>query len=72
MRRRLADSHKGGIDERRRRCKTKGAKRLCPGKSMLGRVLSRCIGQEEAQRKLKEVHEKTCGSDGKVNLYCRL
>ena len=39
---------------------------------MLGRVLSRCVGQEEAQRKLKEVHDKTCGSCGEVNLYCRL
>ena len=31
MRRSLADSHKGGLEERRRRCRTKGAKRL-PGK----------------------------------------
>ena len=29
MWRRLAVSHKGGLDERRRRCRTKGAKRLC-------------------------------------------
>ena len=29
---RLADSYKGGLDERRRRCRTKGAKRLCLGK----------------------------------------
>ena len=35
-------------------------------------VLSRCVGQEEAQRKLKEVHEKTYGSCGKVKLYRRL
>ena len=39
---------------------------------MLGGILSKCVGQEEAQRKLKEVHNKTCGSYGKVNLYCRL
>ena len=39
---------------------------------MPGGVLSRCIGQGEAQRKLKEVHDKTCRSCGGVNLYCRL
>ena len=39
---------------------------------MPGRVLSRCVGQEEAQRKLKEVHDKTCGSCGEVSLYRRL
>ena len=32
MRRRLADSYKGGLDERRKRYRTKGAKRLHPGK----------------------------------------
>ena len=26
------DSHKGGLVEGRRHCRTKGAKRLCPGK----------------------------------------
>ena len=36
------------------------------------RMLSRCVGQEEAQRKLKEVHDKTCGSCGEVSLYCKL
>ena len=30
--------------------------------SMPNGVLSRCVGQEEAQRKLKQVHDKTCGS----------
>ena len=39
---------------------------------MPGGVLSRCVGQDEAQRKLKEVHDKTCGSCGEVSLYCRL
>ena len=39
---------------------------------MPGEVLSRCVGQEEAQRKLKEVHDKTCGSYGEVSLYRRL
>ena len=41
-------------------------------RKMPGGVLSRCMGQEEAQRKLKEVHDKTCGSYGVVNLYRRL
>ena len=35
-------------------------------------VLSRCVGQEKAQRKLKEVHDKTCKSCGEVSLYRRL
>ena len=38
---------------------------------MPGGVLSRCMGQKEAERKLKEVHDKTCGSCGEVNLYRR-
>ena len=29
---------------------------------MPGGVLSRCVGQDEAQKKLKEIHDKTCGS----------
>ena len=39
---------------------------------MSGGILSRCVGQEEAQRKLKEIHDKTCGSCEEVSLYCRL
>ena len=39
---------------------------------MPGGVLSRCVGLVEAQRKLKDVHNKTCGSCGEVSLYCRL
>ena len=39
---------------------------------MLGGVLSRCVGQEETQRKLKEVHNKTYRFCGEVNLYRRL
>ena len=39
---------------------------------MLGGVLSRCVGQEEAQKKLKEVHDKTCRFCEEVNLYRRL
>ena len=31
-------------------------------RKMPDEVLSRCVGQEEAQRKLKEVHDKACGS----------
>ena len=39
---------------------------------MPGGVLSRYVEQKEAQRKLKEVHDKTYGSCGKVSLYRRL
>ena len=39
---------------------------------MSGGVLSRCVGQEEAQSKLKEVHDKTCRSCEEVSLYRRL
>ncbi|XP_075663088.1 uncharacterized protein LOC142632598 [Castanea sativa] len=38
---------------------------------MPGRILSRCVGQEEAQRKLKEIHDKTYGSCGEISLYRR-
>ena len=37
-----------------------------------GRVLSRCVGQDEAQRKLKEMHGKTCRSCGEVSIYRKL
>ena len=36
---------------------------------MPGEILSKCVGQEEAERKLKELHDKTCGE---VSLYRRL
>lgn len=39
---------------------------------MLGGVLSRCVGHKEAQRKLEEVHNRTCGFCKEVSLYCRL
>ena len=39
---------------------------------MPGEILSRCMGQEEAQRKLKEIHNKTCRSCGEVSLYRKL
>ena len=32
-------------------------------------ILSRCVGQEEAQRKLREVHDRTCGFYKEVSLY---
>ncbi|XP_075663326.1 uncharacterized protein LOC142632892 [Castanea sativa] len=35
-------------------------------------ILSRCVGQEEAQKKLKEIHDKTYGSYGEISLYRRL
>ena len=35
-------------------------------------VLSRCVGQDEAQKKLKELYDKTHGSYGEVSLYRRL
>ena len=39
---------------------------------MPGGILSRCVGQEEAQRKLREVHDRTCAFCEEVNLYRRL
>uniref|UniRef100_A0A2N9J5Q0 Reverse transcriptase n=1 Tax=Fagus sylvatica TaxID=28930 RepID=A0A2N9J5Q0_FAGSY len=39
---------------------------------LLGGVLARCIGIEEAKEKLPEVHEKTCGDGGTISLYHRL
>lgn len=39
---------------------------------MPGGILSRCKGYEETQRKLEEVHNKTCGFCGEVSLYRRL
>jgi hypothetical protein len=39
---------------------------------LLGGVLAWCIGMKEAKKKLLEVHEKTCGDGGAINLYRRL
>ena len=39
---------------------------------MPGGVLSWCVRQEEARKKLKEVYDKTCGFYKEVNLYRRL
>ena len=77
MRRGLADLHKGSFDEGRRRHRTKGTERLCPseGRTVLQDArwgFVRCVGRVEAHRKLKDVHDKTCGSCGEVNLYRRL
>ena len=36
---------------------------------MPGGILSRCVGQEELQRQLREVHDRTCGFCGEINLY---
>ena len=36
---------------------------------MSGGILSRCVGQEGALRKLKEVHGRTCGFCCEINLY---
>ena len=41
-------------------------------RKMPGGVLSRCVGWVEAQRKLKDVHDKTCGSCREVSLYRKL
>lgn len=39
---------------------------------MSGGILSRCVGQDEVQRKLKEIHDRTCSFCGEVSLYRRL
>ncbi|XP_075665073.1 uncharacterized protein LOC142634671 [Castanea sativa] len=39
---------------------------------MPGGILSRCVGPEEVQRRLKEIHDKTCRSCGEISLYRRL
>ncbi|KAK9008331.1 hypothetical protein V6N11_075229 [Hibiscus sabdariffa] len=35
-------------------------------------VLARCLGVEEAAKRLEEVHDKVCGTTKPVNLYRRL
>ena len=39
---------------------------------MPGGILSRCVGQEKAQRKFREVHDRTYGLCGQVSPYRRL
>ena len=77
MLRGLADPLKGSFDERRRCRRTESAKklRLDERRTVSQNAwwgLVQMVGQDEAQRKLKEVHDKTCGSCGEVSLYCRL
>ena len=37
-----------------------------------GGVLARCLGLSESGKRLREVHEKSCGSSGTVSLYRHL
>ena len=39
---------------------------------MPGGILARCAGHREAQKKLEEVHSRTCGFCREVSLYRRL
>ncbi|XP_075665914.1 uncharacterized protein LOC142635678 [Castanea sativa] len=41
-------------------------------KKLPGGVLARCLSPSESIKRLKEVHEKSCGASGSVNLYRRL
>ena len=41
-------------------------------RKFLGGVLARCLGLSESGKRLREVHEKSCGSNGTVSLYRRL
>lgn len=41
-------------------------------KRLPGGILSRCVGQSEAQRRLQEMHELTCGLDQVISMYRRL
>ena len=77
MRKGLADLHKGSFDEGRRRHKTKGTERLrlsegrtVPQDAKWG--FAQMCGMVEAHGKLKDVHDKTCGSCGEVSLYRKL
>lgn len=38
-------------------------------RKMPSRILFRCVGHKEAQRKLEEVHSRTCGVCKEVSLY---
>jgi hypothetical protein len=37
-----------------------------------GGILARCVSLQEGTRKLQEVHEKSCESEGGVSFYRRL
>ena len=41
-------------------------------KKLPGGVLARCLSPGESTKRLKEVHEKSCGLSGFVSLYRRL
>ena len=41
-------------------------------KKLPGGVLARCLNPSESTKRLKEVHEKSCGLRGSVSLYRRL
>ena len=41
-------------------------------KKLPGGVLARCLSLGESTKRLKEVHEKSCGPSGSVSLYRRL
>ena len=41
-------------------------------KKLPGGVLARCLSPGESTKRLKEVHEKSCGPSGSVSLYRRL
>ena len=41
-------------------------------RKMPGGMLSRCVGREEAQRKFKKAHGKTCGFYSEISLCRRL
>ena len=77
MRRGLTDPHKKALTKEGNDAKLKVLKdyvlvREELYRRMPGGVLSRCVRQEKAQRKLKEVYDKTYGSCGEVSLYRRL
>ena len=41
-------------------------------KKLPGGVLARCLSPGESTKRLKEVHEKSCGPSGSISLYRRL
>ena len=41
-------------------------------KKVPGGVLARCLSPGESIKRLKEVHEKSCGPSGSISLYRRL
>ena len=71
----MENPHKGILNKRRRDLKTLKDYTLVKGelyRKMPGGILSRYVGQEKAQRKLKEVHDRTYGFCEEIRLYPRL